>query len=209
MSGKQKKTPIISFLLAGNSAVGKTSIVDQYQKQEINPNHITTLGVDCRLITKPFMVDGQQVTIKAKMWDSAGQQRFQNLVLSAIQNTQGVLLIYDITEPETFSDCEGWIGKISGVKDLSKFPIFFVGNKKDLEAKRKITKAQAEEFAKKHDFKYFEVSALTGEGIQQVIDEFIVEVYKKRTGKNGISLDDANKDNKSGCCLFSKEKKNK
>lgn len=77
--------------------------------------------------------------------------------------------------------------------------MFFVGNKIDLE--RKVEKEKAEAFAKKYNLRYFEISAKTGEGVKEVIDEFIVEVYKKGKEKNGISLNEMNVEkSKKGCC---------
>ena len=197
---KNKKGKIVNFLLVGNMAVGKTSILTKYRGEAINPNHITTVGTDCTIVKKEnLQIDNQVVNVKAKIWDSPGQERFQTIVQSAIKNTQGIILIYSVTDPSSFKDCEGWMGRINDDQDLLTFPMFFVGNKIDL--KRAVNKEDAEAFAKKYNMKYFEISAQTGEGVKEVIDEFIVEVYKRGKDNNGKSLDKRNRRGKKSCCL--------
>ena len=197
---KNKKVKIINFLLVGNMAVGKTSIITKYRGEAINPNHISTVGTDCTIVKKEnLQIDNQVVDVQAKIWDSAGQERFKDIVKSAIKNTQGIILIYSVTDPNSFKDCEGWMGRINDQQDLLTFPMFFVGNKIDL--KRAVNKEDAEAFAKKYNMKYFEISAQTGEGVKEVIDEFIVEVYKRGKDNNGKSLDKRNRRGKKSCCL--------
>ena len=196
---KNKKGKIVNFLLVGNMAVGKTSIITKYRGEAINPNHITTVGTDCTIVQKEnLQIDNQVVNVLAKIWDSAGQERFKDIVKNAIKNTQGIILIYSVTDPSSFEDCEGWMGRINDQQDLLTFPMFFVGNKIDLE--RAVNKEDAEAFAKKYNMKYFEISAQTGEGVKEVIDEFIVEVYKRGKDNNGISLDKRNRRGKKSCC---------
>ena len=197
---KNKKSKIINFLLVGNMAVGKTSIITKYRGEAINPNHITTVGTDCTIVQKEnLQIDNQVVNVLAKIWDSAGQERFKDIVKNALKNTQGIILIYSVTDPNSFKDCEGWMGRIKDDQDLLTFPMFFVGNKIDL--KRAVNKEDAEAFAKKYNMKYFEISAQTGEGVKEVIDEFIVEVYKRGKDNNGKSLDKRNRRGKKSCCL--------
>ena len=196
---KNKKGKIVNFLLVGNMAVGKTSIITKYRGEAINPNHITTVGTDCTIVQKEnLQIDNQVVNVLAKIWDSAGQERFKDIVKNAIKNTQGIILIYSVTDPNSFKDCEGWMGRINDEQDLLTFPMFFVGNKIDL--KRAVNKEDAEAFAKKYNMKYFEISAQTGEGVKEVIDEFIVEVYKRGKDNNGKSLDKRNRRGKKSCC---------
>ena len=197
---KNKKVKIINFLLVGNMAVGKTSIITKYMEGAINPNHMSTVATDFTVVQKEnLQIDNQVVNVKAKIWDSPGQERFQTIVQSAIKNTQGIILIYSVTDPNSFKDCEGWMGRIKDDQDLLTFPMFFVGNKIDLE--RKVNKEDVEAFAKKYNMKYFEISAQTGEGVKEVIDEFIVEVYKRGKDNNGKSLDKRNRRGKKSCCL--------
>ena len=196
---KNKKGKIINFLLVGNMAVGKTSIITKYRGQAINPNQLTTVCNDFTLVQKDnLQIDNQVVNVQAKIWDSPGQERFKSIVKSAIKNTQGIILIYSVTDPNSFKDCEGWMGRINDEQDLLTFPMFFVGNKIDL--KRAVNKEDAEAFAKKYNMKYFEISAQTGEGVKEVIDEFIVEVYKRGKDNNGKSLDKRNRRGKKSCC---------
>ena len=86
-----KKNPLMSVLSVGNSAVGKTAILkkdlDNVFKQEIS-----TIGEEYFLLERNFVFEGKTVPLKVKMWDSSGQERFKNLVVSAAKNTQGIFL---------------------------------------------------------------------------------------------------------------------
>lgn len=77
--------------------MGKTSIITKYRGQEIDPNYITTIGTDCTVVKKDLQIDNVAVNVTAKIWDSAGQERFKTIVVSAIKNTEGIILIYDVT----------------------------------------------------------------------------------------------------------------
>ena len=81
----------MSVLSVGNSAVGKTAILkkdlDNVFKQEIS-----TIGEEYFLLERNFVFEGKTVPLKVKMWDSSGQERFKNLVVSAAKNTQGIFL---------------------------------------------------------------------------------------------------------------------
>ena len=92
-----KKIPLMSVLSVGNSAVGKTAILkkdlDNVFKQEIS-----TIGEEYFLLERNFVFEGKTVPlkVKVKMWDSSGQERFKNLVVSAAKNTQGIFFVYDV-----------------------------------------------------------------------------------------------------------------
>ena len=57
------------------------------------------------------------------MWDSSGNERFHTIVINAMKNTQGIVLVYDITLRQTFDDLSGWIDTIKEIKDITNFPI--------------------------------------------------------------------------------------
>ena len=65
----------------------------------------------------------KKTKIKVKMWDSSGNERFHTIVISAMKNTQGIVLVYDITLRQTFDDLSGWIDTIKEIKDITNFPI--------------------------------------------------------------------------------------
>ena len=133
-----KKIPILSVLSVGNSTVGKSAILEKYLNDVFHGEKIPTVGKEFYFLEKNFVFDGAEVPLKAKIWDSSGQERFKNIVVSASKNTQGIFLVYDVTQQETFNDLQGWIDRVKGTKDLKTFPFIIMANKIDLADKRVI-----------------------------------------------------------------------
>ena len=121
----------------------------------------------------------KKTKIKVKMWDSSGNERFHTIVISAMKNTQGIVLVYDITLRQTFDDLSGWIDTIKEIKDITNFPIIIIGNKSDLEDKRQVPIEEAKKFAEGFGLPYFETSVRTGEGVKEAFSALIEKVYEQ------------------------------
>ena len=119
-----------------------------------------------------------------------GQERFESLVLNAIKNTQGIFLVYDITEPKSFADLNNWIGRVKECKSISDFPFIIIANKIDLEDKRKIATDEGKKFAAENNLPYSETSAITGQGVNEAFLALIQRVYNKNNNikNNNIVL---------------------
>jgi small GTP-binding protein len=116
---------------------------------------------------KSIEVDGKKV--KLQIWDTAGQERFKNIQASYYKGANGILVVYDITNRESFEHVNSWLIEIekNGNKNVYKF---LIGNKNDLEEQRVVTKEEGEEFASINGMDFFETSAKTD---YQVQDAFI------------------------------------
>ena len=119
------------------------------------------------------------IPIITKIWDSPGKERFRAPNANAIRNTRGIFLVYDITIRDTFDDLNKWIDLIEECHDISQYPIVIIGNKNDLEAKRQVSKEEAQKFADTYHFPYFEASALTGKGVMEAFSALIEKVYER------------------------------
>ena len=100
--------PIINFAIVGESAVGKSCILLQFIDKRFRQEYKVTIGVDFG--SRIIEVDTQK--LKIHIWDSAGQERYRSLPQSYYRNAYGVLLVYDITDRDSFNQVEKWIEDI-------------------------------------------------------------------------------------------------
>ncbi|CAN0285704.1 unnamed protein product, partial [Phaeothamnion confervicola] len=95
----------LKVVLLGNTAVGKTNIVACFQNHEFSDEYRSTVGVE--FITKRVEIDGTIVKLQ-QIWDTAGQERFAAMMKTYYRKAKGALLIYDVTEPSSFTGLEVW-----------------------------------------------------------------------------------------------------
>ena len=197
------------LLIIGDTSVGKTSILTRYTNGTFKEEYLATVGLDYH--TKIEDINNQ--TIQIKLWDTAGQERFKSLTQNLFRNAEGVLLVFDITKNETFYGLKDWISSIKkNIDSQSVFmPIIILGNKIDLEG-REVSTEDAEKFAKENNYKYFETSAKTGEGVDNAIREMVTLVLnqnnsndeQKRQRLTSVQLkkddEETPKEKKKGCC---------
>lgn len=99
------------ILIVGESRVGKTSIIKRLNNNLFHENTISTVGLD--FVNLFFKIDN--LNVKLQIWDTAGQERFRTLTKSQFKNTKGILLVYDITDRQSFKSLEYWINNLSFV----------------------------------------------------------------------------------------------
>ena len=196
---------IFKVLLLGNSNVGKSSLFLRFVDDIWNDTFVPTIGVDFKI--KTFNIDEKK--IKMQIWDTAGQERFKNIIASYYRGAHGILLIYDVTDKESFKNLSNWLIEIekNASKDVLKV---LIGNKTDLEEKRVITYNQGKEFADSYGLKYIETSAKKNLNVNEAFETLGRELMQasddKKIGKSKdkkISVtkaEDLNQEQKKGCC---------
>ena len=153
-SSNQDYEFIFKVLLLGNSNVGKSSIFLRFVDDIWNDTFVPTIGVDFKI--KTFEIDSKK--IKMQIWDTAGQERFKNIIASYYRGAHGILLLYDVTDKDSFKNLSNWLIEIE--KNASKNVLrVLIGNKCDLEEKRVISSNQGKEFADTYGLKFIETSA--------------------------------------------------
>ncbi|CAE8640701.1 unnamed protein product, partial [Polarella glacialis] len=122
-----------------------------------------TIGVEFG--SKIISVGGRN--IKLQIWDTAGQERYRSVTRSYYRGAAGALIIYDITNRDSYSHLINWLADARTLAraDIS---IITVGNKCDLKDKRAVTFLEASRCAQENDILFLETSALTGEGVEEV-----------------------------------------
>ena len=168
------------LLIIGDSTVGKTSILSRYTNGEFNPNYLATVGFD--FFKKDEIFDGK--TIRIKIWDTAGQERYKSLTEGYFRNAEGILIVYDVSNLDTFKNLKYWIQSIKTHINIdnSQVPAIIIGNKVDI-FEREVTKDQGENFAKEQNLEYFETSAKNGKNINECIRYLVQQVLKISNNK--------------------------
>lgn len=131
-----------------------------------------TIGVDFE--TKD--IEHKDNIIKLYIWDTAGQERFSSIILSFYRDTHIFFLMFDITDAQSFYSCKHHIRNIHE-NCTQKYIIVLLGNKLDLNIRRIISYQEALDFAKSHNFDYYEVSAKTGENVKYAINSSVKKYY--------------------------------
>ena len=174
---------VIRIAILGDSSVGKTSIINVYFNLEFSEVMTQSVGKD-KFDTQMKMKDGNEM--KLIIWDTAGQERFHSISLSTIKNSQGIIVVFDITKRKTFENVVNWLKEIR--ENSNAIPIALFGNKSDLEDHRNVTTEEAEIFAKKNKVIYFETSAKENKNIQEGFNELAELAYQKSGGNIGMQL---------------------
>ena len=206
MSNKPNNQIRLKLLIIGDSAVGKTSMLLKYTDNFFPESHLATIGVEYK--TKEIEYNGYNVELQ--VWDTAGQERFKSITKSFFRNTNGIIFVYDITNKNTFKNVENWV-KDSEKNDFG-FKRILVGNKIDLQNKRKVELAYAKEMANKKNMEVIETSAKTGANINKVFtkltelilenksNEEIMEKFGLLEKKGTEKLNTGKKNNKNKKC---------
>ena len=195
-----KRPRKIQILTLGNSKVGKTSILKRYDDDKMPLAYLTTLGVD--LITKRLKFDNEDITLK--IWDTAGQERFRTITHSFYKQAEGVLLVYDVTDRESFESLTGWVKTIQEHSDADIIK-YLVANKIDLVEGRKVDKEEGKAIADKYKMKYYETSARNNINVKEVVEDLAHEIYatfNPREIHARITTGKTKSSGHSGCCVI-------
>ena len=145
---------LFKIMLIGDSEVGKSSLFLRFSDDSFDMNSTPTSGIDFKMCT--IEVDGMK--IKLQLLDTSGQEKFKGITTAHYRHQQGVFLVYDITNNQSFDNVTNWLKNIE--KHTTKAPKkMLVGNKTDLAAQRKVSTEQGRQLADQFEMTYIETSA--------------------------------------------------
>ena len=198
-------TNVFKILTIGDGGVGKTSILRRYVENKFLKHHLSTIGID--FLSKTLKIKDKE--IKLKIWDTAGQERYRQITSHIYKDADGIILVFDVTSEESFNQITDWMEQIKNNVSKEEINLILIGNKCDL-ADRMVEKERGEKMAEKLKIKYFETSALTGQGINEAFEELAKQIFKNKNPNENISRnisisydrsEDALKKKKGkGCC---------
>lgn len=130
------------------------------------------------------------------IWDSAGQERFKSIAKSYFNKSDGVVLVFDLTNIESFNSIENWMEDLTKMKKEERCSTILIGNKSDLIDDIVVKKDMIEALVKKHKIKYFETSAKENKNIKCSFECLAKEVYNKKylKGNKHIAKNSSMKD---------------
>ncbi|XP_034539570.1 ras-related protein Rab-6A isoform X4 [Notolabrus celidotus] len=160
--------PLRKFKLVflGEQSVGKTSLITRFMYDSFDNTYQATIGIDF-LSKTMYLEDRTAPQIRLQLWDTAGQERFRSLIPSYIRDSAAAVVVYDITNVNSFQQTTKWIDDVRTERG-SDVIIMLVGNKTDLADKRQITTEEGEQRAKEMNVLFIETSAKTGYNVKQL-----------------------------------------
>ncbi|KAJ3905841.1 GTP-binding protein RAB5 [Lentinula edodes] len=152
------------LVLLGESAVGKSSLVLRFVKDQFDDYRESTIGA--AFLTQTVTLE-DQTTVKFEIWDTAGQERYKSLAPMYYRNANCAVVVYDITQSASLEKARNWIRELQRQADPS-IVIALCGNKSDLSARRQVSEEEAKKYAEEEGLMWAETSAKTGEGVSEI-----------------------------------------
>ena len=177
---------LIKLVVIGDSGIGKTNFIFRFTEDKFSIVHVATVGFDYK--SKIINLPNTKKKIKLQIWDTAGQERYMAINRNIFQRVQGIILMYDITDRDSFDHLSRWIDLIN--KNVSNKPYILVGNKLDLaNEKRIIEKEEGEKVAMDNNVEFFEGSGRSGENVDKIFTYIADKVYKHLMEERNDSME--------------------
>jgi len=195
----------VKIVLIGDSGVGKTTFFRAFTQLNLDEQTYATIGVDFWSQVVPI----NNSKVKVVVWDTAGMERFRDLTKQYYRGTDIIILFYDITNKTSFESLDTWIKSVKKIVPEGDNIFAIVGTKLDFEAKRTVTRQEAEKFAQNNNATYFEVCSsnhkddLASENTKAVIlstiNTFSTQAKNKKYSAT-VDLTGSSPNKQSRCC---------
>ena len=172
------------IIIVGDQGVGKSCLAIKASRNYFEDFYSPTVGFEF----VSFNVKVQEKIIKLQIWDTCGQEVYRSLISSFFRSASLAIIVYSIDTEDSFNNIEKWLNDIK-TQSNPDIKIFLIGNKADLEDKRRLTKEQGEQLCSDHKLAFFmETSAKTGFNVQNVFIQVAKELYLQHEEiKNRVS----------------------
>lgn len=201
---------LFKLLIIGDAGVGKSSLLLRFADNTFTSAYINTIGVDFKIRT--VTVGGKK--IKLQIWDTAGQERFRTITATYYRGTHGVIVVYDVTERDSFESVRKWMAEIDNNCDTEQNTVnrVLVGNKTDMVEQIVVGKEEAEAYAKGINVPHFLTSAKGNDHVEDMfhcITSSALATKQRQeqsqgagpvTGHNIVNVKKNDGTSKKGCC---------
>ncbi|OJA19268.1 hypothetical protein AZE42_07099 [Rhizopogon vesiculosus] len=158
-------------VLLGDQSVGKTSLITRFMYDQFDNTYQATIGID--FLSKTMYVEDR--TVRLQLWDTAGQERFRSLIPSYIRDSSVAIVVYDITDRQSFLSTSTWIDDVKAERG-SDVMIVLVGNKADLSEKRQVTIEEATAKSTQMNIMFIETSAKAGLNVKSLFTKIALSL---------------------------------
>jgi len=186
---------VFKFIITGDAAVGKSSLLVRLTDQRFLANPDPTLGVEFG--SKLIEIPDEGKIVKLQCWDTAGTESFRSITRSYYRGAAGCLLVYDVTSRASFVHARTWLADVREQAD-PHLTCILVGNKVDLCEEgavstangrmREVPTEEAELWAKEEGLLFVEASARSGKNVELAFEQASRDILHKI--RNGVFDDD-------------------
>ena len=164
----------IKLVIIGDTGVGKTNFIFQFTEGRFSSLHVTTVGFDYK--SKIIKLPKSKRNVKLQIWDTAGQERYMAINKSLFQKVQGIILMYDLTNRDSFEHVTNWLNLIK--QTVTSKTIILVANKLDMEEeKRIVSEEEGDKIAKDNNILFFEGSGSSGQNVDKIFTTIAETIY--------------------------------
>ncbi|XP_021925818.1 ras-related protein Ral-a isoform X2 [Zootermopsis nevadensis] len=182
MSKKPNQQPALhKVIMVGSGGVGKSALTLQFMYDEFVEDYEPTKADSYR---KKVVLDGEEVQID--ILDTAGQEDYAAIRDNYFRSGEGFLCVFSITEDESFQATQEFRDQILRVKNDENIPFLLVGNKSDLDEKRKVSLAESSARAQQWGVPYVETSAKTRDNVDKVFFDLLRKIVAQKAAENSV-----------------------
>merc|ERR1712038_157822 len=177
MNGQIKRDydHLFKLVLIGDSGAGKSYLLLRFADDAFTDSYITTIGVDFRFKTIPV----EKKTIKLQIWDTAGQERFRTITSAYYRGADGIVLVYDTTNRESFLHVDDWLNEVNRYVNENTCKIL-IGSKCDMADERQVSTEEGKKKAEELGIAFIEASAKDATNVEPAFTMMSAELIVKR-----------------------------
>mmetsp|Transcript_18378 Transcript_18378/g.43089 ORF Transcript_18378/g.43089 Transcript_18378/m.43089 type:complete len:206 (-) Transcript_18378:47-664(-) len=194
---------LFKLVLIGDSGVGKSCLLLRFADDAFTESYISTIGVDFRFRTVQIGEPPNRHTVKLQIWDTAGQERFRTITSAYYRGADGIIMVYDVTNPDSFAHVKDWLAEVNryASDDTCKL---LIGNKND-RSDKSVTTEQGARLAEELEMPFLEASARTAENVEKAFTRMATQLIELRASQahedeDGPLLSSEGGGNGSKCC---------